>query len=70
MRKHLVAAVIGAMLIAGQAAASASGIANPPGAASQLVGTGGVFLTSSAAMLAGMVSWGLSAAGYGAPASP
>ncbi|HVM99017.1 MAG TPA: hypothetical protein VMT68_02295 [Caulobacteraceae bacterium] len=67
MRKYLVATAIGAMLLAGQAAASDSAVVSvgdrvggDSAAANQLVGTGGIFIGLSAALLIGLVAWGFS----------
>jgi len=83
MRKYLVATAIGAMLLAGQAAASESdtvSVGDRVGAqsdtANQLFeGTGGAFFALSAAMLIGLVAWGFTqtgsgVSGYTNPASP
>jgi hypothetical protein len=80
MRKYLVATAIGAMLLAGQAAASESAIVNVGdrvGAASATANgldddnnpNKGLF-GLSAAVLLGLLLWAFSEGGHGHPASP
>jgi len=82
MRKYLIATAIGAMLIAGQAAATDSAVVNlgdrvgsQSDTANGLSGSGGAFVILSAALLAGLLIWGFSESGhskspFGTPASP
>jgi hypothetical protein len=79
MRKYLVATAIGAMLLAGQAAASESSVINTGDrinadseAGSMFAGNGGAFLGLGAALLIGLVAWGLTQghSGGGRPVSP
>lgn len=86
MRKYLVATAIGAMLIAGQAAATDSAVVNlgdrvgsqtdTANGISGLSGSGGAFIVLSAGLLVGLLAWGFSEGGHqnappqGTPASP
>jgi hypothetical protein len=85
MRKYLIATAIGAMLIAGQAAATDSAVVNlgdrvgsqsdTANGLNGLNGTGGAFVILSAALLGGLLIWGFSEGGhskspFGTPASP
>jgi hypothetical protein len=83
MRKYLIATAIGAMLIAGQAAATDSAVVNlgdrvgsQSDTADSLTGSGSVFIILSAALLGGLLIWGFSEGGHnhpppqGTPASP
>jgi hypothetical protein len=82
MRKYLVATAIGAMLIAGQAAATDSAVVNlgdrlgsQSDTANNLDGSGGAFLVLGAILVGGLLIWGLSEGGHGhapqgRPASP
>jgi hypothetical protein len=72
MRKYLVATAIGAMLIAGQAAATDSAVVNlgdrvgsQSDTANGLSGPGGAFIILSAALLGGLLIWGFSESGHG-----
>jgi hypothetical protein len=78
MRKYLAATAIGAMLIAGQAAATESAVVNlgdrvgsEGDAASPFMGGGGAFAVG-AILLGGLFIWGLSEGGHshGRPVSP
>jgi len=82
MRKYLIATAIGAMLLAGQAAATDSAVVNlgdrigsQSDTANGLSGPGGAFIILSAALLGGLMIWGFSESGHrsapqGTPASP
>jgi hypothetical protein len=83
MRKYLIATAIGAMLIAGQAAATDSAVVSlgdrvgsQSDTANDLTGTGSVFIILSAALLAGILISGFTEGGHnhpppqGTPASP
>ncbi|MGH6956284.1 MAG: hypothetical protein ACREEW_06415 [Caulobacteraceae bacterium] len=78
MRKYLVAAVVGAMLIAGQAAASDSAalnlgdrIGSPSATANDLMGGQTLILAAAGALFVGLVAWGFSQnTSSGTPASP
>ena len=82
MRKYLVATAIGAMLIAGQAAATDSAVVNlgdrvgsQTDTANGLNGTGGAFVILSAVLLGSLLIWGFTEGGHthppqGTPASP
>jgi hypothetical protein len=83
MRKYLIATAIGAMLIAGQAAATDSAVVSlgdrvgsQSDTASDLTGTSSAFIILSAALLVGLLAWGFSEGGHnhpppqGTPASP
>jgi hypothetical protein len=82
MRKYLVATAIGAMLIAGQAAATDSAVVNlgdrvgsQSDTANSLDGGGGAYFVLGAILVGGLLIWGLSEGGHGQappgrPASP
>jgi hypothetical protein len=76
MRKYLVATAIGAMLIAGQAAATDSAVVNlgdRVGSQSDTANgltTGQSYFALSAIVLAGLLIWGFTEGGHGHPASP
>ena len=78
MRKYLVVAAIGAMLIAGQAAASDSAAVNaddrvgggPFPSASQVQGADDLLILLGGAALIGLLAYGFSHGGKGHPASP
>ena len=83
MRKYLIATAIGAMLVAGQAAATDSAVVNlgdrvgsQTDTANDLAGPGSAFIILSAALLGGLLIWGFTEGGHGhappqgAPASP
>jgi hypothetical protein len=84
MRKYLVATAIGAMLIAGQAAATDSAVVNlgdrigsqsDEGGGDSQWGAGHAFIILSAALLGGLLIWGFTEGGHnkapqGVPASP
>ena len=77
MRKYLVATAIGAMLLAGQAAASESGIVNvgdrigaTSATANGLGGSDGDYVGLSAALLLGLLLWGFTEGGHGHSRSP
>jgi hypothetical protein len=82
MRKYLIATAIGAMLIAGQAAATDSAvvslgdrIGSQSDSANGFNGTGGAFIILSAALLGGLLIWGFTETSHakapqGTPASP
>ncbi len=77
MRKYLAAAAIGAMLIAGQAAASDSAAVNaddriggPLPAQSQVQSADALLILLGGAALAGLLIYGFSHDGKGHPASP
>ncbi len=77
MRKYLVATAIGAMLIAGQAAATDSAVVNlgdrlgsQSDTANNLDGSGGAFLVLGAVLAGGLLIWGLSEAGHGRAVGP
>jgi hypothetical protein len=82
MRKYLVATAIGAMLIAGQAAATDSAVVNlgdrvgsQSDTANGFNGTESAFIILSAGLLVGLLAWGFSEGGHaptpqGVPASP
>ena len=76
MRKYLVATAIGAMLIAGQAAATDSALLTVGDRTdSQADGGGGwtagqSYIALSAIVLAGLLIWGFTEGGHGHPASP
>jgi hypothetical protein len=77
MRKYLVATAIGAMLIAGQAAATDSAVVSlgdrvgsQSDTANGFSSAGTAYVALSAALLAALLIWGFSENGHGAPASP
>ena len=77
MRKYLVAAALGAMLVAGQAAASDSAVVNaddrvgaPFPSASQVQGADELLILLGGALLAGLLAFGFSHGGKGHPISP
>jgi hypothetical protein len=76
MRKYLAAAALGAMLIAGQAAASDSAVVNADdrlggnAPAASLLSGNFVPMLLVAGVFAGLLAYGLSQHGAGAPASP
>ena len=74
MRKYLVAAAMGAMLIAGQAAASESTLVGADdrsgGGSAGWVSQDGVWIGLAGALLLGLVIWGVSDKGHGHPISP
>jgi hypothetical protein len=85
MRKYLIATAIGAMLIAGQAAATDSAVVNlgdrigsqsdSDGGGDSQWGAGHAFIILSAALLGGLLIWGFTEGGHnkapqGTPASP
>jgi hypothetical protein len=77
MRKYLVATAIGAMLIAGQAAATDSAVAtlgdrvgSQSDTANSFSSAGNAYFALSAAVLAALLIWGFTQNGHGAPASP
>jgi hypothetical protein len=78
MRKYLAATALGAMLIAGQAAASDSAVVNLGdrlGAQSgeQMEGMEGgnaLWIALAAALFIGLIAWGFSQGGNGTPATP
>jgi hypothetical protein len=77
MRKYLIATAIGAMLIAGQAAATDSavvGLGDRVGSQSDTTNgfsnTQNAYIGLSAVLLAALLIWGFTQSGHGAPASP
>jgi len=75
MRKYLVATAIGALLIAGQAAATDSAVVNlgdrvgsQSDTADDLSGSND-FIVLSALLVGGLLIWGFSEGGHGHPAS-
>jgi len=77
MRKYLAAAVLGAMLIAGQAVASDSAVLSssdqigwPSLTSSQAQGGDELLILLGGALLIGLLAYGLSHGGEGHPASP
>ena len=77
MRKYLVAAALGAMLVAGQAAASDSAAANADDriggslpTVSQVQAANDLYIILGGALLIGLVAFGLSHGGKGHPISP
>jgi hypothetical protein len=74
MRKYLVATAIGAMLIAGQAAATDSAVVNlgdrlgsqdDAGGGGVFTDGSGGFLALGAVLVGGLLIWGLSESGHG-----
>jgi hypothetical protein len=77
MRKYLAATALGAMLIAGQAAASDSAVVNlgdrigsPSATADSMEGNNAILIALAAALFIGLVAWGFSQGGNGTPATP
>jgi len=77
MRKYLAAAALGAMLIAGQAAASDSAVVNADdrigaqtASADDLTGSNTLLLLLAGGLFIGLVAYGFSQNGGGHPASP
>jgi hypothetical protein len=77
MRKYLIAAALGAMLVAGQAAASDSAVVNaddriggPLPTASQIQGADELLILLGGALLVGLLAYGFSHGGKGHPISP
>jgi hypothetical protein len=83
MRKYLIATAIGAMLIAGQAAATDSAVVNlgdrvgsQTDTANGFIGTESAFIILAGGLLIGALAWGFSEGGHGhappqgTPASP
>ena len=79
MRKYLVATALGAMLIAGQAAASDSAVVNLGDRLGSVSTTAdqdmdwhgnALWIALAAALFIGLVAWGFSQGGNGTPATP
>ena len=77
MRKYLAATALGAMLIAGQAAASDSAVVNigdrlgsQSTTAEDMQGSNALLIALAAALFIGLVAWGFSQGGNGNPATP
>ena len=77
MRKYLAATALGAMLIAGQAAASDSAIVNlgdrlgaDTTTADSMEGNNALLIGLAAALFIGLIAWGFSQGGNGTPATP
>jgi hypothetical protein len=77
MRKYLAATALGAMLIAGQAAASDSAVVNlgdrlgsQSTAAEDMQGSNALLIALAAALFIGLIAWGFSQGGNGTPATP
>jgi hypothetical protein len=77
MRKYLAATALGAMLIAGQAAASDSAVVNlgdrlgsQSTSADSMEGNNAILIALAAALFIGLVAWGFSQGGNGTPATP
>jgi hypothetical protein len=77
MRKYLAATALGAMLIAGQAAASDSAVVNlgdrigsQSDTADSMEGSNAIWIALAAALFIGLVAWGFSQGGNGTPATP
>jgi hypothetical protein len=77
MRKYLAATALGAMLIAGQAAASDSAVVNlgdrlgsQSDTADSMEGSNAILIALAAALFIGLVAWGFSQGGNGTPATP
>ncbi len=77
MRKYLAATALGAMLIAGQAAASDSAVVNlgdrlgaDTTTADGLEGNNALLIGLAAALFIGLIAWGFSQGGNGNPATP
>ena len=74
MRKYLVATAIGAMLIAGQAAATESAVVNlgdrvgsQSDTANGFFGPDSAYIVLAGGLLIGVLAWGLSESGHQAP---
>jgi hypothetical protein len=77
MRKYLAATALGAMLIAGQAAASDSVVVNlgdrlgsETTTADGMEGNNALLIGLAAALFIGLIAWGFSQGGNGTPATP
>jgi hypothetical protein len=76
MRKYLAATALGAMLIAGQAAASDSAVVNlgdrigSQSATADSMEGNAIWIALAAALFIGLVAWGFSQGGNGTPATP
>jgi hypothetical protein len=77
MRKYLAATALGAMLIAGQAAASDSAVVNlgdrigsQTTTAENMEGNNALLIAIAAAVFIGLIAWGFSQGGNGTPATP
>jgi hypothetical protein len=77
MRKYLAATALGAMLIAGQAAASDSAVVNlgdrlgsQSTTAEDQMGGNALLIALAAALFIGLIAWGFSQGGNGTPATP
>lgn len=80
MRKYLIAAAVGALLIAGQAAAQDSDVVSvgdrigaSSSSSNDLLGMGGegaLLVGLAGAAVIGLAAWGFSQTSHGAPASP
>jgi ABC-type spermidine/putrescine transport system permease subunit I len=77
MRKYLAATALGAMLIAGQAAASDSAVVNlgdrigsQTTSAENWEGGNALLIALAAALFIGLIAWGFSQGGNGTPATP
>ena len=77
MRKYLAATVLGAMLIAGQAAASDSAIVNvgdrigaQSTTAESMEGNNAWIIAIAVALFIALIAWGFSEGGNGTPATP
>jgi hypothetical protein len=77
MRKYLAAAALGAMLIAGQAAASDSAVVNADdrigaqsATADDMTGNNTLLILLAGGLFIGLVAYGFSQNGNGHPASP
>jgi hypothetical protein len=78
MRKYLAATALGAMLIAGQAAASDSAIVNlgdrlgssESTSADGMEGSNALLFGLAAAVFIGLIAWAASTSGNGNPATP
>ena len=77
MRKYLAATALGAMLIAGQAAASDSAVVNigdrlgsQSTTAESMEGTNAWWIALATAIFIALLAWGFSQGGNGTPATP
>jgi hypothetical protein len=77
MRKYLAATALGAMLIAGQAAASDSAVVSigdrlgsQSTTAEDMQGSNALLIALAAALFIGLIAWGFSQGGNGTPATP